>query len=295
MGLARSVLALGQLSVLLFTPSSYLFVPIGDPGPLLTCEGFPQALSAYCLPNLDRQTVSWGLLLLLAAVASGVYPRVTGILHAWAAFSIHAAISLPDGGETVAQVCTLFIALVTLSDRRRWHWSAPTKSITPVSPVLHGLSWAAQVALTMQVAHVYLNSAISKLKVPQWQDGSALYYVVRMESFGVSGWSGDVLLCLTKQPLVSLVMTWGVLASEVAIALLLMRNGKWPAVALAISCVLHLGIIFQLGLVSFGTIMIGVVSCAAAPAIGEKSVYSPIAVAQADDCPSAISTLAEVR
>ncbi|WP_226351960.1 sporulation-delaying protein SdpB family protein [Pseudonocardia sp. ICBG601] len=269
MGVARSALAVGQISVLALTPATHLFVPVGDSGTILPCQDFLQTLSAFCMfPNVGKQTVAWWLVALLAVVASGLYPRFTALLHVWVSLSVHTSVSLPDGGETVLQVCTLLIALAVANDRRRWHWSKKSCHADNAKiSALHGISWAGQVALTLQVAYVYLNSAVSKLKVSQWQDGTAIYYVTRMESFGVSGPTGEIFLWLTKQPTVSLALTWGVIIGETAIAILLVRRGNQPMAAFFLSCALHIGIIFLLGLVSFGIIMMGVVGCASAPAI----------------------------
>ncbi len=269
MGVARSALAMGQMSVLAFTPAAQLFVPVGKPETILTCQDFLQALSAFCMfPSASRQVVAWGLMAILAIVVSGLYPRFTALLHVWVALSIHTSFSLPDGGETVLQVCTPLIAIAVANDRRRWHWSRQSCHVDVAkSSVFHGISWAGQVALRLQVAYVYLNSAGSKLKVPQWQDGTAIYYVARMESFGVSGPTGEIFLWLTKQPTVSLALTWGVIAAETAIAVLLVCHRNQPMAAFVMSCMLHIGIIFLLGLVSFGIIMVGVVGCASSPAV----------------------------
>lgn len=98
--LARTLIAAGQLSVLLFTNWDTLFVPTdgGSFGP--SCHGESRA-EAYCLmyDELGLVFPSVVLLVSLVVVLSGVFPRYTGILHAWVTLSISPAISLPDGGK----------------------------------------------------------------------------------------------------------------------------------------------------------------------------------------------------
>ncbi|MEI7030937.1 sporulation-delaying protein SdpB family protein [Streptomyces pratensis] len=263
LGLGRTVLALAQASVLAFTPAAYLFVPVGGDEFELNCSA-PFSGSAYCLADgSDRQLVTWFLLAALLVVASGLLPRYTSILHFWVSLSVHGTVTLPDGGETAAQVCTLFLVLASSNDRRTWHWQRPGQAAA--TSVFQGIAWAGHWGLRLQVAYIYLNSSIAKLPVESWGSGTAGYYVSRMESFGVSGLSADLFLWLTAVPLVALIVSWGTIVTEAAIAVLLVRqSAAGRAVAFALSAALHLGIIMALGLVSFGLTMIGLVMCATA-------------------------------
>ena len=102
-GVGRSLIALAQISVLVFTPAAYLFVPVGGEAISIDCRSLPQQASAYCLvDSSQRQLMTWVLLVLLLVVASGLLPRVTPLVHFWVSLSINSSISLPDGGEVVA-------------------------------------------------------------------------------------------------------------------------------------------------------------------------------------------------
>lgn len=185
LGVARSTLALAQISVLLFTPAAYLFVPVGTEATGPSCDAF-NSWTAYCLPwEFSDQTTSWLLVACLLVVISGWFPRLTGLLHVWITFSISSAIRLPDGGESAAQVISVFLALVLLSDTRSNHWSI--QSLDEPPSVLAPISWAALWGLRLQVCWIYLSASIAKLAVQEWQEGSAIYYVTRQVFFGVNG------------------------------------------------------------------------------------------------------------
>lgn len=261
LGWGRSIVALAQASVLVWTPSAYLFVPVGDHDGQPVCEGWARA-SAFCMGGGEHlQLVSWILVGLLVVVASGLLPRYLSVVHFWVAISMNQALSLPDGGEAAAQALTLFLVVASSNDRRLFHWQ---RGAAPLRDSLwQGVSWAGSWAVRLQVAYIYLNSSLAKLAVEPWQDGSATYYVSRMESFGAAGVADDLIRAATAVPVVALATAWGAMALEFAIAWFVLAGGRRHALALAICVVLHLGILVQLGIVSFAMIMVGAVTCGA--------------------------------
>ena len=254
----RGIIALGQTSIVLFTTRSHL-TPVTSEGDSFACEGLA-AWGAYCVfPDPVGSVV---VLTILGAVCLGLAPLVTGMLHAWASFSIATGIGLPDGGEHVAQVVTLLLVVLLIPDLRRvsWRWAPPA------SPqVLLGISMAAWWALRLQMAGIYLHSAIAKLGVEDWVNGSAMYYIVRDPSFGAAGPVGDLMRWVTTSPLGVAALTWGSIAVEIAIALLLLHRGRARVLALGLAVALHAAIIVTIGLWSFGLVMIGAMVVAAAP------------------------------
>ncbi|MEZ0167022.1 sporulation-delaying protein SdpB family protein [Kineococcus sp. LSe6-4] len=251
---ARSLIAVAQLSILVFTPANFLFVPVGTEPAGPSCNAY-NAWTAYCaLDEFDASYISWALVAGLILVISGFWPRVTGILHVWVTFSISTAIQLPDGGEAAAQVVTVFFALILLSDNRRNHWiidtsSRKTSTLTPIS-------WAASWGLRLQIFWIYISASVAKFSVPEWQEGSAIYYVARQVFFGVDGPLEGLLLWATSQPLLSLAITWGTMIGEIAIAILVLLPYRVARFSLVLTMVFHGGIILVIGLWSFGLIMI---------------------------------------
>lgn len=139
-----------------------------------------------------------------------------------------------------------------------------TKVSARVSPSDSARRWGAQFAVRVQIAFIYFHSATSKFAVDTWADGTQMYYVTRQEMFGSSGPIGDNIRDLTTSPFVTLALSWGAIAMELAIAVLVFFSHKRAArTAIFLSAVLHLSIIAIIGLGSFGLIMVGVVICAA--------------------------------
>ncbi|MFB9776409.1 sporulation-delaying protein SdpB family protein [Brevibacterium otitidis] len=262
--LARTLIASGQLSVLLFTDWHALFVPTdgGSFGP--SCNGVGR-VGAYCMmyDSVGLVFPSVVMIVGLVIVLSGFFPRYTGILHAWVTLSISPATSLPDGGEAVSQIVVVILAVVLLSDGRLNHWHATTSSGSPLLPV----TWAASHLLRFQLIWVYLNAAISKTSVPEWKDGTAVYFITLDPMFGTSGPFGLIFDWLVNIPVFSLLMTWGAIVIEVAIALLLLGSARWRPAAFWLAVLLHGMFIAMIGLWSFAFVMIGAVLAATGPTL----------------------------
>lgn len=265
-GLGRSIIALSQIILLLFTPAEYLFVPVIGRGESPECERYIVSISAYCLGgSANLQLKSYLLILGLLVVASGFLPRYTSFLHFWISFSIGVAISLPDGGEAVAQIVTFLLCFVLINDRRVWHW----KQEYPHHRLhtLNAVAWGGFLAVRLQLFYIYMSSAVEKSAKETWRDGSAIYYILRGELFGAEGWGKDFFLWLSSTPVGTLSMTWGTILLEGAAAIFILRSGKWPIITFIIALLLHSIFILLLGLWTFGLIMIGVVIIATSSAI----------------------------
>jgi antimicrobial peptide system SdpB family protein len=184
------------------------------------------------------------------------------------------SISLPDGGDQVARIVGLLLIPMSMVDDRKWHWVRPSR---PIKPLATGIAGAFVVAIRIQVAAIYLNSAISKFGTDAWVEGSAEYYYVRSLMFGVSGWVGDIMLEATKVPLIVAGLSWGAILVEIAIAVLIMGRHRYRRWAVILDLALHGFIVVTIGLWSFAAIMVGTVLIAAsasATQVREGSVSS---------------------
>ncbi|MDV6261947.1 sporulation-delaying protein SdpB family protein [Rhodococcoides yunnanense] len=261
LGIGRTIIAIGQLSVLVFTPQSYLFVPLAGMPQSPQCDTTGSSLLAYCMfGGLAKNTVAMVIGAILVAVIIGVLPRVTGVLHYWASVSMGTAFALPDGGEQAAQVATFFLMFALVNDNRIWHWQL--RGAPDSAGVFQGIAWAAGWALRLQMAYIYLNASISKIAVSDWSDGTAVYYVVRGESFGVGNFLQSTILAITAVPLLALIASWGTIAIEAATAVLILGRGRVRLVGLLLSIFLHIAFIAAIGLWSFALIMVGLMVCA---------------------------------
>lgn len=197
----------------------------------------------------------------LLLVASGYRPRWTAPLHWWLTFSVAAGISLPDGGEAVAQNVTFLLMFLCVNDRRRWHWSRAMDSRAGPR-LLNGLSYVTHWAIRVQMCYVYLNSSLAKLAVKEWSNGTALFYILRGENFGTAApWSGP-LIWVSGTALGALGLAWGTIAIEGLIAVSLVGRPLRQRWSWRLCVMLHSGIALFLGLWSFGMIMVGAVTVA---------------------------------
>lgn len=261
LGVGRTIIAVAQLTILVFTPVTALMVPVGGiSGP--KCSSV-QALSLYCLGGDSYLSVKhWMLVALLLVVASGYRPRYTSFIHLWVTVSISGSINLPDGGESVARVVTLLLVLICFADNRTWHWQFPS---TPVPVNAGAISLAASLFLRVQLAYLYIDSAIAKFGVDSWADGSAEYYFVRNPMFGSAGPVDTIVKAITTHAVPTALLTWGALAIELVIGIAILGGTRSRRIALICDCLLHIGIIVTMGLWSFSLVMIGSAVIAAAP------------------------------
>lgn len=257
-GLARTLLALSTISTLLFTPPELLFAPVG--GSMHEAAGRVGLLRAsYFLlfPLEHLEWARWIAIGVLAVVASGWRPRLTGLPHYWITASYAVSAVVVEGGDQIAAMLALLLLPVTLTDSRRWHWETP-----PAVAASQAKAVAALVALTglvlvrIQMAAIYFNAGVAKMSVPEWADGTALYYWFTEPTFGMPGWMEPLALPMLAQPWVVTPLTWGVMLFEVLLAAGLVMSKKWWTPLLIGGIAFHVGIALIHGLVSFGTVMI---------------------------------------
>jgi antimicrobial peptide system SdpB family protein len=264
-GVGRTVIALGQASVLLFTSPTALMAPVAGEPQAPYCDDL-LSISLYCIGGdaVSLASRHWILFALLVVVASGLSPRFTGPLHLWISFSLAESIALPDGGDIAAKVITLLILPICIMDSRLWHWTSKPKA--PLGEVGRGIVLASLLAVRLQLAGIYLHSGIGKFASEDWLSGVAEYYVLKDGMFGASGLVRDVGMAFTSVPALVVLVTWGSIALEIALGLMLvLGSDRTRVTALALATLFHLGIIVTVGLWSFGLIMIGAVTIAAIP------------------------------
>ncbi|MDC0712249.1 hypothetical protein POL68_27525 [Stigmatella sp. ncwal1] len=252
-GLARTLIALGTCGTLAFSHSSTLFRPAVGMAEVPLCEGIRQA-SLFCvLPVGWLEVARWTAVVLLLVVASGWRPRVTGLMHWWVAASLQLSGVLTDGGDQIASVLAFLLIPLTLTDGRRWHWNPPVEGGSDESRLIARASW---LILRGQVAFIYLHASIGKFKVPEWLDGTALYYWLLDPSIGAPDWLARWALPVLSSPWVA-PLTWSVLILEFWLALGLILGRRARKVLLPLGVLFHVGIIFFHGLISFVLIMFG--------------------------------------
>jgi antimicrobial peptide system SdpB family protein len=257
-GLARSLLALGTALTLTLTPTGHLF-ELGAGMKTVPICGGPASIGLFCQFPHHLEWTRWLALLALVVIASGWRPRGTALVHWWIAFSIQNNAVVRDGGDQVTLVLATLLLPVALTDRRKWHWSAPAELPVGPMPVREELRrWTASFALLLvriQVAAIYFHAAIGKFGVEEWVDGTAVYYFFNNPSFGAVPGVLKLLTPILASPLGVCAITWGTLVLEYVLsaALFMPRRSRRPL--LVAGLVFHGGIMVVHGLVSFGLAM----------------------------------------
>lgn len=265
MGIGRTVVALGQLSVFVFAEPLSLFVPVAGSSFEDSCSTWYGQFSYFCfLPSVD--VACWLSVLGLVIVASGFLPTITCVIHAYASVSFVAVLTLPDGGDLIASAISLLLVPLLITDTRLSVWKPSSGG---GGGIRQGIQVGSQFGLRIQVAFIYFNSATAKFAVEPWANGSEMYYVVRQEMFGASGWLGELSRWATSFPLVTLGMSWGAIGIELCIVVLCFSKKKKAAIAaISLTLFLHVGIGLLIGINSFAMNMVGAVVLAVYPAMG---------------------------
>jgi hypothetical protein len=162
---------------------------------------------------------------------------------------------LLDGGDNLLIIVLAYLMAVDCSGRRpsgtarRGAFSqdgAVGRSVT----LLHNV---ALLAIITQVCVLYLTSALYKIQGELWQNGTALYYIMRVQDFTLPGVSE----LFYRDPFFVTAATYATVLFQLAFPFLLLH--RWTrAAALAGAVAMHGGIALLMGLVTFSWVMITV-------------------------------------
>lgn len=250
-GLARTMMALATATTLLTNPSDVLWVTRAQAAG--TCVGIRGATLGCVVGFQHPGLVTAIAVAILTSVIIGWRPRYTCIPHAWVAFSVANTLITVEGGEQVAQLVTLFLIPVALTDARRWHWGRPAQAARPLATLI------ARFGLTLmafQICGIYFQACVSKLGVADWANGTAIYYWLNEPYFGMPSWIRPVVTPLLLNSYTLAALTYGSLLVEFGIAVsLVYRPPIFRRAVLRSGMVLHISIGLLMGLPSFAFIM----------------------------------------
>ncbi|MGX1695282.1 sporulation-delaying protein SdpB family protein [Microbacterium keratanolyticum] len=268
----RSLLALAQISILLFTPYTHLMQTVLGQGDGPRCGGV-RAASIYCLGASAPAWVPTVLMLsVLALVAFGVFPVFVAPFHAWVSFSMAASFTVPDGGDQVAAALSLLLIAVAFGDNRK---SIFSRSAAPLPEWRKQVALAGTMFVRIQMATIYFSSAVGKMFAEYWMNGTEEYYVIRDSYFGASGFIAAIMRFLTESAVTTVALTWGSVLAELAIGVLILCGPRARLSALALASLLHGAIAATIGLWSFSLIMIAGVLLASSPVTPEERANLP--------------------
>lgn len=256
-GVARTLIALATLSSLLVDGPDRLFRPLGQELSQQLLLPWSIRISLFSLLPGDRLWLAHLIaIVILLVVASGWRPRYTGVFHWWVAHSFISSCMIIEGGDQAAALIALLLVPVTLTDPRRWHWSpAPSIGATLPQSLATLLATSAFMVIRLQVAIIYFFASTSKLAVPEWSNGTALYYWLLYPVFGVPEYLEPLVLPVLVHPVLVTLLTWGSLALEAVLFTGLFMKSRYRRILLPLGIAFHGGIVLFQGLFSFSVIM----------------------------------------
>lgn len=262
-GLGRSLIAFGTLSTLLFNRPSYLF-PYGKIEGIASPQSYDsllEMLSIFKLFGYENANLARLLcIFILILVIIGWRPRFTGFLHFWVSYSVFISVLPINGGDQVSMILTLLLIPVCLLDSRRNHWEGTGEqnhAITLPNRFKNVTAVTFMNVIRIQVAVIYLIAAVAKFKVPEWINGTALYYWINHSMFGSSGLVNSLLSPFIQNGVVISLMTWGVLAFELILFSGLLMEKRYRKPLMFLGFLFHFSIVIIHGLFSFFFAMAG--------------------------------------
>ena len=188
-------------------------------------------------------------LIVLFLIVIGFSPRFTCIFHCWITSSFLLASSAVDGGDQIASNLSLLILPICLMDNRKWHWA---KSIAADTPLIKNMAAYFVFGLVrLQIAIIYFHSAVGKLDVEEWVNGTATYYWLNNTFFRMPKWSEPVLMPILSHSFGVTIMSYGAIILELSLFLCLFASERLKKYMLTFGILFHFSILILHGLVSF--------------------------------------------
>lgn len=252
LGLARAAVFGGMGLTLLLNPSWVLFTTSAVQPRAPRCDSYSSwALFCSVGEHLEVARIVAGAVLLIAA--SGIVPWARALPAAYLVLSTSVTMTLSDGGDQLYGILAVLLVPLSLTDWRRSSWSQHTSLCGP--RVRGSIAFVSWIAIRAQVFVVYLEAAFGKLGVPEWANGSALYYWLRNPTFGPGELLAAPVQALTSIPLVTGAATFAVVALEFALAIGPVLSLRLRRLLLVAGFALHGAIIALMGITSFSIVM----------------------------------------
>ena len=215
--------------------------------------GDPDTLTLFALLPKTDLTIQIGyalLLLHIVLLGVGLWSRVQAVgTFVWLCSFYHRYVTLFDGEDTVFRLLGAALMFLPIAS---WYSADAWLARRRGQPYAQsGSAWALRL-VQLEMSALYLSTAWEKLRGDDWLDGTALYYVSRLDDvFGHFPIPTALLESLTALKL----MTWSVLTIEVSLPFLLwIPRTRRLGIVLALG--LHLGIEYSMTLFLFEWIMI---------------------------------------
>lgn len=271
LAVGRSLLAAAGILTILCSPDTALFLGTAETSSGLRCQGI-RAVSLWCLAGPSEIGLLTSRILtvvVLVAVLVGFRPKWTCVPHWYVAFSFAAAIPVSNGGDSIAQIATMLLVPLCLGDDRAWQWTRPAR---PLMSSWRGSVLAAHLAIRVQICLIYAGAVTSKLMDAPWRHGGAMYLAAHHPQYGAPVSLREMLAPALNSYWFVAAASWSVMALQVLTAVLIFGRRKHRLAVLVLGSGLHLGIMFLMGLMSFGMVMIALLIIGSASVTGAQQV-----------------------
>ncbi len=244
-GLSRSLIAFALMMTVLFNDNSYLF----DKEIINKLNFDVINLYTYFEPSVVKIIT----ILILLMVISGYYPRFTALLHWLVTYSFSSTSVVVDGGDQIASIMTFLLIPILLTDSRKNHWLKKQENISFNRKIVPYFFFF---LIQLQASFIYFHAAVGKFKVLEWLNGTAVYYWLNNNLFGVNDSFLPYVNLFLTNPFIVVTITWGVLVLELLLSsMLFISNLRFKLVFMILGIIFHFLILLAHGLVSFFLIM----------------------------------------
>lgn len=184
----------------------------------------------------------------------GYLTRLMTLLHWLMIWSLQTRNDfLGDGGDNIMRIVLLFLVFVNAGavfsvDATRKP-SRVKATLRPMLAVFHNFGI---LAVILQLAFLYMSTGLYKVMGELWQNGTALYYILRVDEFS---WPG-VAEHIYRNPYLVVGATYGTVLFEVMFGPLLLNRWTRLGVILPVGFLFHLGIGALMGLPTFAWSML---------------------------------------
>ena len=261
LGFARSSLAIGTLLTFLFNNEHVMFK-----------SGINQNWSSALVPinnfnifwavsDQHITLLKWALCVILCIIASGWRPRYTCIIHWFISTCFFNASLDIEGGDQIAANITLLLIPICLFDNRKFHWENITQPITnTLQSVKNIIANSFFYLIKIQVCVIYFHSAVGKFVVPQWINGTALYYWFNHPVFGMVDALKYIANPIVTNSYLAFLLCWSVMIFELLLSAAILMNKKYYKILFQLGVGFHFMIIVVHGLFSFFFSMLAILS-----------------------------------
>ncbi|MBT0552351.1 hypothetical protein [Riemerella anatipestifer] len=186
---------------------------------------------------------------LLLITMFGFFPFITGVLQWYLIFSFVNISTVVDGGDQINSIiCFLLIPINTL-DFRLNQWKLE-KTVSLGNKFVGYICYA---LIKIQVAIVYLHASVGKFVVPEWADGTAIYYWLQHEIYGFEHW--NTISFIFRSAFFTSAITWGSVLLELLLFCAIFMTQKYKNYLFVLGILFHFLIFLFLGLFSFFLVM----------------------------------------